>query len=79
VRRRRRRRTSNHLPPRPIQSTRFFPFNLKRNKKDSTTYLPSGLINQLQNPILKIAAAYNSFTVEEIDQACTPSSAAQYL
>jgi hypothetical protein len=51
----------------------FFSFNLKRNKKDSTTYLPPGLINQLHNPILKIAAAYNSFTVEKIDQACTPS------
>jgi hypothetical protein len=51
----------------------FFSFNLKRNKKDSTTYLPPGLINQLHNPILKIAAAYNSFTVENIDQACTPS------
>jgi hypothetical protein len=72
-RRRRRRRISNHLPPRPIQSTHSFPFNLKRNKKDSTTYLPPGLINQLQNPILKIAAAYNNFTVEKIDQACTPS------
>jgi hypothetical protein len=44
-----------------------------RARKDEARGSLTGALCTKFTLILKIAAVYNSFTVEKIDQACTPS------